>query len=66
MIGSTISSPTNLIEETGKANFTLSNRTKFSINNALVSPNFKKNLLSLKDIYLQRFDTQSATEDGKK
>ena len=55
-----------MIEGTGKANLTLSNGTKFSINNALYSPNSKKNLLSFKDIYLHRYDTQSANEDGKK
>ena len=62
----TISGPADLIEGIGKAHFTLPNGTKFSINNALFSPNSKRNLLSFKDIYLQGFDTQSATEDGKK
>ena len=36
------------------------------INNALFTINSKINLLSFKDIYLTGFDTQSATEDGKK
>ncbi|WZZ32928.1 hypothetical protein YC2023_016329 [Brassica napus] len=62
----TISGPADLIEGIGKDHFTLPNGTKFSINNALFSPNSKRNLLSFKDIYLQGFDTQSATEDGKK
>ncbi|WZZ32515.1 hypothetical protein YC2023_015916 [Brassica napus] len=55
-----------MIEGTGKANFTLPNGTKFSINNYLYSPSSKRNLLSFKDIYLHGYDTQSATDDGKK
>ncbi|WZZ50510.1 hypothetical protein YC2023_050617 [Brassica napus] len=62
----TISGPADLIEGIGKAHFTLPIETKFSINNTLFSPNSKRNLLSFKDIYLQGFDTQSVTEDGKK
>ncbi|XP_056844750.1 retrovirus-related Pol polyprotein from transposon TNT 1-94 isoform X2 [Raphanus sativus] len=66
MTVNTISGPTDLIEGIGKANFMLPNGTKFSINNALYSPNSKRNLLSFKDIYLQGYETQSATENGKK
>ena len=62
----TISGPTDLIEGIGKANFMLPNGTKFSIDNALYSPNSKRNLLSFKDIYHQGYNTQSATENGKK
>ena len=62
----TISGPTDLIEGIGKANFMLPNGTKFSIDNALYSPNSKRNLLSFKDIYRQGYNTQSATENGKK
>ena len=58
----TISGPADVIEGTGKANFTLPNETKFSINNALYSLSSKRNLLSFKDIYLHGYDTQSATE----
>ncbi len=43
----------------------LPNGTKFSIDNALYSPNSKRNLLSFKDIYRQGYNTQSATENGK-
>lgn len=62
----TISGPVDVIEGAGKANFTLPNGTKFFINNALYSPSSKRNLLSFKDIYRQGYDTQSATENGKK
>jgi hypothetical protein len=44
----------------------LPNGTKFSINNALYSPNSKRNLLSFNDIYLQGYDAHSMTENGKK
>ena len=62
----TISGPADVIEGTGKANFTLPNGTKFSINNALYSPNSKRNLLSFKNIYIHGYDNQSAAENEKK
>ena len=55
-----------MIEGTGKANFILSNGTKFFIKDALFSPKFKRNLLSFNDIYLHGYDTQSATEENMK
>ena len=62
----TISSPTDLIEGTGKASFTLPNGTKFVINDALFSPKSKRNLLSFNDIYRHGYDTESATEENMK
>ena len=47
---STISSTTNLVEDSGRANITLPNRTRFHINNTLYSNKSKRNLLSFKDI----------------
>ena len=54
-VGVNISGPTDLIEGTSKANFGLPVKTKFSINNALFSPNSKKLLLSFKNIYLHGY-----------
>ena len=53
IIVNTISGPADVIEGNGKANFTLPNGTKISINNAIYAPNSRRNSLSFKDIYRQ-------------
>jgi len=55
-----------LIERTGKASFILPNGTKYFIKDTLISPKYKRNLLSFNDIYLHGYDTQSATEENMK
>ena len=47
---STISGTTNLVEGFGRANITLSNGTRFHINDVLYSSKSRRNLLSFKDI----------------
>ena len=47
---STISSTTNLVEGSGRANITEPNGTRFHINDVLYSSKSRRNLLSFKDI----------------
>ena len=54
-----------MIIEVGKF-WNMINGTKVVINNALYSPKSKRNLLSFNDIYLQAYDTETATEGNMK
>ncbi|GJZ63406.1 disease resistance CC-NBS-LRR class family protein [Tanacetum coccineum] len=62
----TISGPTNLIDEVGKANVVLPNGTQLLIENALFSLKSKRNLLSFRNIYHNGYDTRSRTIGNKK
>ena len=65
-IVNTISGPVDLIKGCGKAQFLLPNVTKFLINDALYSPQSKRNLLSFNDIYSHGYDTQTMNEGNEK
>jgi len=62
----TISDSTNLIEGSGRANIIFPNRTRFVIYNVLFSTKTRKNLLSFKDIQLNRYHTETVNENGIK
>ena len=60
----TISGQSNLIEGHGKAQFMLSNGTKFTINEALYSPRSRRTLLSFKDIRINNYHVETTEEKG--
>ncbi|GJV23042.1 disease resistance CC-NBS-LRR class family protein [Tanacetum coccineum] len=62
----TISGPTILIDGVGKANVVFPNGTQLLIENALFSPKSKRNLLSFRNIYHNRYDTRSRTIGNEK
>ena len=61
---STISSTTNLVEGSGRANIILPDKTRFHINNALYSSKSKRNLLSFKDIRKNGYHIETMNEDN--
>ena len=61
---STISSTTNLVKSFGIANITLPNRTRFHINDALYSSKSRRNLLSFKDIRINRYHIVTMNEEN--
>ena len=63
---STIYSTTKLIEGLEIANIMLPNRTRFHINDALYSSKFTRNLLSFKDIYINRYHIETINESNTK
>nr|GEX17346.1 retrovirus-related Pol polyprotein from transposon TNT 1-94 [Tanacetum cinerariifolium] len=62
----TISGPTNLVDGVRKANVVLPNGTQLLIENALFSLKSIRNLLSLRNIYHNGYDTQLRTIGNKK
>ena len=63
---STISSTTNLIEVSGKANIMLPNGTTFHINDALYFNKCIRNLLSFKDICMNGYHIETINEGNTK
>ncbi|KAL4639000.1 hypothetical protein ACB092_03G186400 [Castanea dentata] len=61
----TISSSSNIIEGSGRANIMLSNGTKFCIDNALYSSKARRNLLSFKDIRGNGYHIETNNEGSK-
>ena len=61
---STISGITNLVEGSGKTNIKLPNESRFHINDALYSSKSKINLLSFKDICINRYHIVTMNEDN--
>ena len=55
---------TNLVEGSGRANITLPNRTRFHINDALYSSKSRRNLLSFKDIRINRYHIVTMNEEN--
>ena len=56
--------PTNLVEGSRRANITLLNGTRFHINDALYSSKSRRNLLSFKDIRINRYHIEIMNEDN--
>ena len=61
---SIISSTTNLVEGSGRANITLPNGTRFHINDALYSSKSNRNLLNFKDICRNGYHIEIMNEDN--
>ena len=61
---STISSTTNLVEGSGRANIILPNGTRFHINDALYSSKSRRNLLGFKDICRNGYHIKTTNEDN--
>ena len=61
---STIYGTTNLVEGSGRVNITLSNETRFHINDALYSRKSKRNLLSFKYIRRNVYHIETMNEDN--
>lgn len=61
---SIISRSTNIIEGFGKANILLLGGTKLHIDNALYSSKSHRNLLSVKDIHLNRYHIETNNEEN--
>ena len=59
----TISGSVNLIEGSGRATILLASGTKLTINEALYSSKSRRNLLSFKDIRLNRFHVETTCEN---
>ena len=59
---STISSTTNLVEGSGRANIILPDKTRFHINDVLYSRKSKRNLLSFKDIRINEYHIETMNE----
>ena len=62
---STISSTSNLIEGSGRANIVLPNGTRFHINDALYSSKSRRNLLSFKHIRRNGYHIETMNEGNK-
>ena len=61
---STIYGTTNLVEGSGRVNITLSNETRFHINDALYFDTSKRNFLSFKDIHRNGYHIETMNEDN--
>ena len=61
---STISGTTNLVEGSERTNITLPNGTRFHINDALYSNKSRRNLLSFKDIRINRYHIVTMNEEN--
>lgn len=61
----TISGSTNIIEGSGRACLLLPGGTKFIIDDALFSPNSKRNLLSFKDIRRNGYHVETMSKENK-
>ena len=59
-----ISGSTDFIEGSRRANVMLPNGTRFIIDNALFSTKSRRNLLSFKDIQLNRYHIEIAIDNG--
>ena len=59
---STISSTTNLVEGSGRANIILPDKTRFHINDVLYSSKSRRNLLSFKDIHINEYHIETMNE----
>ena len=62
---STISGTTNLIEGSGRSNIMLPKGTRFHINDALYSSKSTRNLLSFKDICINRYHIETMNDGNK-
>ena len=60
----TISGSTDLIEGSKRANIMLYNGTRFIIDNALFFTKSRRNLLSFKDIRLNKYHIKTANDNG--
>ncbi|KAG2669237.1 hypothetical protein I3760_14G025300 [Carya illinoinensis] len=61
----TISSSSNLIEDSGRAYIVLPNGTKFCIDDALFSSRSRRNLLSFKDVHRNGCHIETTNEENK-
>ena len=61
----TISSPVDMIKGSWKANIVLPNSTRLSIKDALYSPEFRRNLLTFKDMRANGYHIETTNEDRK-
>ena len=61
-----ISGTTNLVDGFGRANIMLPNGTRFHINDVLYSSKSKRNLLSFKDICINRYNIETMNWDNVK
>ena len=61
---STIYGTTNLVEGSGRVNITLSNETRFHINDALYSSKSGRNFLGFKDIRINEYHIENMNEDN--
>jgi hypothetical protein len=60
----TILGSSNLIEDSGRANIILPKGTKFSIDDALYSSKFRRNLISFMNIHLNGYHVETTNEDS--